>query len=170
MSNGRNKVGKRNRHTWDGYEFALIPHVVIDSAAYMQLTWQARALLVELARQFTGHNNGKLLLTRKYMEVRGWYSAGQVAKAKSQLETLGFIHETVKGCRPNKASWYALTWQPLAPDTAYDAGAFNLFRRGAYRDMNQQSTALIPADRAKRRESAPPRGPVPKSLTRHAEQ
>jgi hypothetical protein len=44
----------------------------------------------------------------------------------------GFIHETVTGHRPNKASWYAVTWRALDRLPGYDVGAAETFKRGAY--------------------------------------
>ncbi len=57
-----------------------------------------------------------------------------LTKAKRELLDGGFLHETVMGHRPNKASWYAMTWQALDRIHGYDAGAFELFRRGAYNE------------------------------------
>jgi hypothetical protein len=53
----------------------------------------------------------------------------------------------VLGHRPNKASWYAVTWQGLDPHPSYDAGATLLFRRGAYRGGEPllKNASLIPA-------------------------
>jgi hypothetical protein len=36
------------------------------------------------------------------------------------------------GHRPNRASWYAVTWQRLDRLKGYDDGAIETFRRGAY--------------------------------------
>lgn len=73
----------------------------------------ARALLLEVARQFVRDNKGRLLLSRAYMEGRSWVSADMLSKAKREFLEGRFIHKTVKGHRPNKASWYAITWQTM---------------------------------------------------------
>ena len=77
-------------------------------------------------------NNGRLLLSRRYLSKRGWKSSDMIAKGKKELLDGGFIHETVKGHRPNKASWYAITWQAIDHIPGYDAGALVGFRRSAY--------------------------------------
>lgn len=50
-----------------------------------------------------------------------------------ELLAAGFLHETVIGQRPNKASWYAVTWQSLDRISGYDEGAAELFKRSAYK-------------------------------------
>lgn len=112
--------------------FVAIPWSVLDSPRYRGLSHPARALLVELARQLRGDNNGMLLCSREYMGKRGW-SWDVVHRAKQHLLAAGFLHETVKGHRPNKASWYAVTWSALDKIDGYDAGAAETFIRGAYK-------------------------------------
>src|SRR5687768_5225903 len=92
-----------------------------------------KAMLVEMARQLRGDNNGSLLCSRAYMGPRGWKSADMLTKAKRELLAAGFLHETVIGQRPNKASWYAVTWQTLDRLNGLDAGAAETFKRGAYK-------------------------------------
>ena len=73
----------------------------------------ARALLFELARQFVRDNNGRFLASGAYLAKRGWKSADVITRAKRELLDAGFLFETVKGHRPNKASCYAVTWRTL---------------------------------------------------------
>jgi len=113
--------------------FIALPWTVVDSAAYGHLSMHARGLLVELARQFVRDNNGRLLLSLAYMKTRGWRSASMLTKAKRELISCGLIYETVKGHRPNKASWYALTWYSLDKIRGYDSEAEACFVRGAYK-------------------------------------
>jgi hypothetical protein len=89
-------------------------------------------LLFELARQFVRDNNGRLLLSAAYLAKRGWKSADVITRAKRELLAAGFIFETVKGQRPKRASWYAVTWRTLDKLPGYDAGAVEMFKRGAY--------------------------------------
>ena len=127
---GREK--RRQAKDWDGETFALLPHVVLESAAYIALGYTAKSLLVEFALQLRQYNNGTLVCSREFMKRRGWTSWGVVHKAKHELLAAGFIHETFKGQRPNKASLYAVTWRSLPRNDSFDQGAFELFRRGAY--------------------------------------
>ena len=128
--------GKSKRSTGrdPGPFVALLPMSVLDSKAYTQLSYPAKALLPELARQYTGDDNGRLLLSRKKLALRGWTSPVVIQRARDQLIAAGFVHETVKGRRPNKASWYAVTWQSLDKIAGYDPGVALTFRKSAYRD------------------------------------
>jgi hypothetical protein len=133
MANGRNK-GSKGDSGRDPGGFVALPWSVLDCAAYARLSHPARTLLMELARQFVKDNNGRLLLSFAYLSTRGWKSADVITRAKRALLSTGFIHETVMGHRPNKASWYAVTWRALDKMEGYDEGAEATFRRGAYMD------------------------------------
>ena len=132
MANGRAKGSKASSGRDPG-GFAALPWTVLDCPAYSGLSHPARALLFELARQFVRDNNGRLLASRAYLSKRGWNSADVITRAKRELLAAGFIHEMVKGHRPNRASWYAITWQTLDRLPGYDAGAAESFQRSAYR-------------------------------------
>lgn len=112
--------------------FIAIPWSVLDSPAYLGLSHPAKALLLELARQFHGDDNGRMLLSRKYLAARGWKSADVIQRAKNELMEAGLIYETVMGMRPNKAAWYAVTWLSLDRLDGFDPGATAGFQRGAY--------------------------------------
>lgn len=105
---------------------------VLNSQAYINLSHTAKALLIEVAMQRTGGNNGRLLLSMRHLASRGWHSADVVTRAKRELIDAGLIYQTVQGHRPNKASWFAVTWYSLDKLPGYDAGAVEGFRRGMY--------------------------------------
>lgn len=136
--NGRSKV-RRNDSGRDSGGFIALPWSVLDSRAYGRLSHPARSLLLEIARQFVRDNNGRLLASGTYLRERGWNSSDVITRAKRELIDAGLIFETVAGHRPNKASWYAVTWRALDRHPAYDAEAA-LFRRGAYRDDTNSKT------------------------------
>ena len=98
---------------------------------------------MEVSRQFVRDNNGWLLLSRAYMAKRGWKSADILDKAKRELLEGGFILQTVQGHRPNKASWYALTWQTLDRLPGYDPGAIETFERSAYRNGEMSKNTML---------------------------
>lgn len=112
--------------------FIALPLSVLDSEAYLSLSAPAKALLIELARQHMGRNNGQLVLTARHLVQRGWRSNDVISRAKRQLVESGLVFETVKGGRPHWASWYALTWYSLDPSERYDSGTARKFTRGAY--------------------------------------
>lgn len=164
MANARNKYAKGDNNR-DAGGFVALPWAVLDCPAYSKLSHPARSLLIEFARQFVRNNNGRLLASSSYLRTRGWNSPDVITRAKRELLKAGFIYETVMGHRPNKASWYAVTWLGLDNLKGYDAGAKELFRRSAYaasaslqskptreelyakwRNAGTQNAPLIPSD------------------------
>jgi len=169
MANGRNKL-RRGDAGRDAGGFVALPWAVLDSPAYTRLSMHARALLLEVARQFTRDNNGWLLLSRGYMAGRGWNSNDMLTKAKRELMDAGFIFETVQGQRPNKAARYAVTWRALDRHPGYDVGSMEGFQRGAYRlCVPAQDTAKIappvpPHGTEKNASLVPSHGPIERPI------
>lgn len=128
-------MAKSKRHgasSRDAGGFVPIPWMVLDSPAYLQLSHPAKSLLLEIARQFHGDDNGRMIVTLAYLKPRGWTSYDTIQRAKQELLDAGLIFETVKGHRPHKASWYALTWLSLDKLDGFDQGASAGFVRSAY--------------------------------------
>lgn len=117
----------------DGGAFITVPLSVLNSRAYLNTSSHARMLLMDLAVQYRGNNNGDLCAAWKIMQPRGWRSEETLGKAKRELLTLGLIFETRKGARPNKASLYALTWHALDDCNGKLDISPQSFPRGAYR-------------------------------------
>ena len=158
MSNGRNSARKGGSGR-DAGGFVALPWAVLDSPAYAALSHPARSLLMEIARQFVRDNNGRLLASAAYLAKRGWRSNDVITRALRELVNTGFVHQTVQGCRPNKASWFAVTWQALDRHPSYDIGAQELFRRGAYRDgVPLKNASLTPSRGVERPPIAPSHG------------
>ena len=132
---------KRIRAVRDGATFLALPHVVLESAAYRSVNTFARALLIDIAMQLKGSNNGRLLCSTAHMKPLGWTSQGTLQKAKNDLLLAGLLYETVKGQRPHKASWYAVTGSPLERLPGYDHGALECFVRGSYRSQTSSPRA-----------------------------
>ena len=168
---GRDKRSKGDSSRVAG-GFAAVPWDVLDSPAYARLSHPARSLLIELARQYVRDNNGRLLASLAYLSKRGWKSNDTLTRAKRELLEAGFIHETVKGHRPNKASWYAITWYTLDRHPGYDTGAAETFRRGAYRQnavltpsRGVERAAIGPSHGVRRPSVAPSHGAIRASFT-----
>jgi hypothetical protein len=127
----------------DSGPYLAIPWSVVDCPSYMALSAYAKILLIEVARQFVRDNNGRMLLSMRYLKTRGWNSSSMLHKAKMELIKGGFIFETVIGHRPNKASWYALTFYGLNKIKGYDEGAYQCFERSAYKWKNPLPKKVI---------------------------
>ncbi len=100
-------VGRRNTAP-----FLSIPKDVLDSEAYLSLGgWEVK-LLVDVASQFTGKNNGDLTAAWSIMRERGWKSPGTLNKALRALLDAGLIQETRSGGR-HRCTLYAVTWRGI---------------------------------------------------------
>jgi hypothetical protein len=133
MANGRNDTRSRRDSGRDAGRFIGLPVSVLDCPNFEKLSHPARSLLLEVALQFNGDDNGRMLLSTAHLAKRGWRSADVIQRAKRQLLEYDFIFETVKGHRPNKASWYAVTWRKLDRLKGFDPGAEVAFEQGAYK-------------------------------------
>ena len=144
----------------DAGGFVALPWAVLDSEVYMGLGHPAKALLLELARQLRPDNNGRLLASMNHLRPRGWKSRDVIVRAASELVNAGLIHQTVQGCRPNKASWYAVTWMAIERGiNGYDHGAAESFQRGAYRQKQPlKITPLSPPPGLEKPPTCPPPG------------
>ena len=111
----------------------VIPHYVLNSAAYKTISGNAIRLLFDVGMQFNGKdNNGALLASWRYMsERRGWTSASSLRNALNELEERQLIIRTVQGHRPNKASWFAVGWTALGNIKGLEINTQD-FPRGAY--------------------------------------
>ncbi|MEO0364963.1 MAG: hypothetical protein AAF265_05655 [Pseudomonadota bacterium] len=97
----------------DGETFLMLPHTVIKSPQFACLSYSAAKLLIDIASEYTGKNNGNLLATHKAMEPKGWKSNDTLTNARKELERMGFIVMTKQGglrCGPNL---YAITWRGI---------------------------------------------------------
>ena len=132
------KKFKGNRDKRDGRQFVLLPHVVLESPGYRLATHPARSLLIDIAMQYTGHNNGKLVACAKYLKPMGWNSHDTISRALVAIKEAGLLIETRMGMRPNRAAWYALGWYALDIVEGLDLDP-KTYRTGQYK-----IAALIP--------------------------
>ncbi|MBA4056705.1 MAG: hypothetical protein C0490_18470 [Marivirga sp.] len=135
---------KEIKHKRDGGGGAvlIVPHVVLNSEAYLTLSGRAIKLLYDIAMQYNTYNNGSLLASWRYMsEKRNWTSSDSLSKAKAELIERELIVQTVQGQLPNKASWYGLTWLALDNIKGLEITA-NHWPRGAYARWKPSSTIV----------------------------
>ena len=122
---------KGNRDKRDGRQFVALPQVVLESPGYRLAGYPARALLVDIAMQYSGHNNGKLTACAKYLNPMGWKSNNTLLRAVQELLACGLMIETRKGGFPNTAAWFALSWLDLDQGQGLDIDPKH-YRRGGY--------------------------------------
>ncbi|MBA3599421.1 MAG: hypothetical protein H0W40_18920 [Methylibium sp.] len=157
MARSKSKAGKHKR---DGSRFVALPMVVLDSPGYRQASHTARSLLLDIARQYSGNNNGKLTACAKYLVPLGWRSNDTIVRARRELLDCGLLVETRKGARPNKAAWFALSWLALDHGQGLDFDP-KCYRTGDYMRPEKpanKNASLVPSDGAAAAVIAPPGG------------
>ena len=109
-------MGRRRRTQSPAHpypQFVGVPTVVTDHPDFINLSAIAVKLLLNLARQFNGYNNGDLCATLSLLKPRGWNSNSQLTKAKKELLAANLITQTRQGGLHMGPNLYALTWQPI---------------------------------------------------------
>lgn len=92
--------------------FLGIPHSVLNSEAYKALNGWDVKLLIDIAVQFTGFNNGDLNAVWSQLQHKGWNSKGTLNSSLKKLQEVGMIEQTRQGGK-NRCSLYAVTWRPI---------------------------------------------------------
>jgi hypothetical protein len=86
----------------------------MENRSYIGLSFSARSLLYEIAKQYNSHNNGKLCAIPAQLIDRGFKSPNTVYRAVNELinaELLVISKRSPKGSR--KPYYYALTWEAV---------------------------------------------------------
>jgi len=105
----RDRSSKRTK----GDNFALLPRQLIYHPAVSTLTGTAFRVLVLLASQHTGHNNGALGLTHKQAVAGGISTKASLYNALRELQRRQIIEITFPSSKiPSRPTMYALSWFP----------------------------------------------------------
>ncbi len=107
---------RRSKRNKPRESFAGIPRHVMDHPDYKSLSGNAVKLLLELARQYKGSNNGDLTVAYSILKDRGFNSKSTITRIRGELLQAGMIAQTRVGKFMNPkstCSLYALTWQPI---------------------------------------------------------
>lgn len=107
------RIPERNRSKHTGRRssetFVRLPHPMIQSPAFFALSGAAMKMLLFLAAQYNGRNNGDLSATKSMVEAAGVCAASKSKELLAQLEEAGFIAQTRHGIK-KQCNLYALTW------------------------------------------------------------
>lgn len=95
--------------------FAMIPCEVIRSANWANASKPCRALVTDIASQYSGHNNGDLTASRTVLRPLGWTSPGTIKELWREAVHYGLLVQTRQGGLFIGASLYALGWRPIDP-------------------------------------------------------
>lgn len=105
----RRQKGRGSEHSFMG-----IPHYIVRSAEFGELEPWPLKLLIELAANFNGKNNGDLSAAFSVLQKRGWNSPGTLNSAIKRLLRDGWLMTSRHGGR-NRCALFALTWWPVDP-------------------------------------------------------
>ena len=78
-------------------QFLQLPMRVTRSEQFTSLKPRAVKLLIDVAIQYNGRNNGDLLCTWEYAKTRGWRSKQTLYAALSDLEQARFLLKSRQG-------------------------------------------------------------------------
>lgn len=121
MAKGKSLSRLRGRRA--SAPFLSLPSNILRSEEWAALTPFEVKLLIDLAAQYNGKNNGDLGASWTVMKARGWRSPSTLNKALHGLVASGFIELTRQGGR-HRCSLYAITWRGVdACDGKHDATA-----------------------------------------------
>lgn len=144
MATDRTEAAKRGqqRKAATKHPYAAIEHRVIDSEAYADTSFSARAMLIQFARQLTmPNNNGRLLAAHSYLTRYG-FSENTVTRGIAELIEHGFIFRTRSGGFHQGAAMYAVTWIGLTDNR--DGLSCNGFQPFAWRDWTPDQKKTRP--------------------------
>jgi hypothetical protein len=116
--------------------YTPMPDMLVDSAAFMGASHRTRSLILELARQHNGSNNGHLHLATSWLKKRGWGSTDGIQKAKVEALERGLIVKTRQGGLGIGPDRYALTWLSISNFVGLDITQKD-YRPGAYLLMSK---------------------------------
>jgi len=99
----------RHKGRMESGSFLSLPHAVMDSSAWQQCNGTAIKLLLDIARQFNGRNNGDLCAAAS---VLPGLAPETRTRALKELRHYGLLLLTRQGGL-HGPSLYALTWKPI---------------------------------------------------------
>lgn len=80
---------------------------------FIALKGNSMKLLIDIASQYNGFNNGDLCAAMTVLKKRGWTSNQQRQKALNEILDRNLIMQTKQGGLNLGPNLYAITWQPI---------------------------------------------------------
>ena len=93
--------------------FLHIHKPLLDCSDFISLKGNSIKLLIDIAQQYNGYNNGDLCAALSIMKPRGWNSNQQLSKSLKELIDKNMIMLTRQGGLNMGQNLYAITWQPI---------------------------------------------------------
>jgi len=107
------RANKTGRSEGEG-RFLALPHFLLHSSSYKELSCAARSVLIEIAAIYDGKNNGRIAAGVRWLAERCKIGRDTASRAIQELEDAGFIVTTEKGSFRNhakRASEFCITWR-----------------------------------------------------------
>lgn len=120
---GRKRNSADHKADTRGGSWAGIPHKVLDSEAYLDLSLWARAILTEIVRKMNGYNNGKIAVSYSYLSKRlGNTNKRKIGAAIAELVEHGFLDtEADADWKGRRSREYRLTFVNTTPGDKHKA-------------------------------------------------
>lgn len=103
---------KKSKGRRESGSFVALPHAVLGSDEWADLSAHAVKLLLDLYGQYKGNNNGDLTAAWSILKARGWRSKDTIYRALDELIAKGWVIKTRQGGR-HIPSLYAVSWQAI---------------------------------------------------------
>ncbi|CTP83357.1 hypothetical protein [Xanthomonas graminis] len=106
---------RKKENRWediDGGSAFVVPYTLLRHPNFTRLSAFGHKLLMDLARQYTGFNNGYLCASWALMQEANWNSENTVRAAMLELEHYGLIQRTQQGGK-NRPNLHAFTWRRI---------------------------------------------------------
>ena len=137
--------------------YSAIPWAVLDSVSFIGCSDKAKSLLLAVARQHNGSNNGHLHLVSSWLAKQGWPSKSNNKKSRDELIERGLIIQTRQGGLNMGADRFALTWHDISNYAGLEISPKN-YQRGKYSlcDLPSTQRRKPPLPKRKKIESSSP--------------
>lgn len=109
----KHNTDKKGRSKRDRFTFISLPHFLLDSDAWHELTTAARAILIQILRRYNGFNNGRIAASNRELAKECNVAPNTVTASLRALIGLGFIEITQEGSfnfKKSHATEFRLTW------------------------------------------------------------
>ena len=107
---GKSK-SKSNAIVYPG--FLHLHKALLNSPDFIALKGNSIKLLIDIASQYNGRNNGDLCAALAVMKKRGWNSNQQLQKSLREILDRNLVVQTKQGGLNMGPNLYAITWQPI---------------------------------------------------------
>jgi hypothetical protein len=121
-------MARKSRGAKIGGRFCALPHSVIHTREFVDLSGSSTKLLILMFAQFSGGNNGRLVAVADYLGPLGWKSKSMTKKCLDELTATGLLVQTRYGHK-NKAAWFAIGWLPLDVTLGLECVSAATYRR-----------------------------------------